>query len=344
MIPVLKLKYPNIKWVISVGGWLGSGTFSGIASNSSLSRTFAQNLMGFLNAAEFDGVNIDWEYPGGGGLSSNPTLPNDASNFLNMLKIIRETIGQEKLLTISLSSDPTQYSVSGVNYARQYADYVNFIQIMAYDYYGSWSPYSDFNAPLNAPGATDPVQPAANIAGRSIANTVITWLGMGLNPKSLVVGLPFYGRSWSVSSSNNNGIYQKCVVIGGQSSSINSYTPCPAIAGDFEDKAPYTGTWSWYSMRGGAGNRQVQAPLIAGTTTASGGWSRNYSAYAASASLFTSMYNEQPNVVIAYDDTNSMLAKSSWLRNTGLGGIMAWELTLDYKGELANAVVVGWNA
>ena len=59
----LKAKNPNLKILISVGGWTWSGNFSDAALTAESREKFAISAVNFLKKYKLDGVDIDWEYP-----------------------------------------------------------------------------------------------------------------------------------------------------------------------------------------------------------------------------------------------------------------------------------------
>src|SRR5262249_54207935 len=73
----LKKKHPHLRTLIAVGGWTLSGPFSDVALTAKSRTTFARSCVAFLVKYGFDGIDIDWEYPVGGGLATNKTRKVD---------------------------------------------------------------------------------------------------------------------------------------------------------------------------------------------------------------------------------------------------------------------------
>ncbi|ORY35945.1 hypothetical protein BCR33DRAFT_722426 [Rhizoclosmatium globosum] len=348
----LRYKYPNLKPIISIGGWSGSRYFSTIAKSAATIQTFVKNVHTFLDTEGFDGVDIDWEYPGGGGLDCNAVDPADVSNFVNLLAVLRAELGPTRTISLAVSAEVSRY-VDGntkVNRIPDILKYVSYIQIMSYDFYGSWNSYSDFNSPLFSPrnGTSDPVEPPANSAGYSqplsISAAVNAWIAAGAKPSQLTSGLAFYGRSWSVTSNVNNGLYQPCKAADGN-------TGCGVI-GDYLDAAKWkdpcggeynSGVWMYNNLRGAANTngQQAAAPLASGATAGSNGWTRQYFDFAQNPTVYSPSYLNRPTIV-SYDDPVSIKAKAQWSKNAGLGGVMIWELSQDYNLELITATKAGW--
>ncbi|KAJ3099950.1 hypothetical protein HK100_004804, partial [Physocladia obscura] len=195
-------------------------------------------------------------------------------------------------------------------------------------------------------------EPASNNVGYSQplsqAAVINEWVNAGVPLSQLTNGLAFYGRSWQVQSSTNNGLYQECI------GSVNG-AACPGIIGDFLDAAIYTdvcgtqyhsGVWMYMNLRGATnlptGTVQTDVPLSASPTTAGNGWTREFFDFAQTPTLYTANYLGEPTF-ISYDDPVSIQAKAAYAKASGLGGTMIWELSQDYNGELVAAALAGWN-
>ncbi|KAI9346996.1 glycoside hydrolase superfamily [Obelidium mucronatum] len=366
-IPILnnkvRSKYPRLRTVISIGGWTGSTNFSSIAKNDAYTAKFAKNVRLFMDKNGFDGVDLDWEFPGGGGIDCLESDPNDAANFVKLLSALRKELGPDRHLSIAAGAYAGRYSTQSLNggqqnYIKEYAKYVNYFGLMTYDIYGSWNAFSDFNSPLGAPNKTsgDPVEPSANNGPQTVKSFLEMWIKLGVPKTQLVTGLAFYGRTMSVvSKGENNGLYQPCksdnnlkvAEIG-----TGDFKACDAVYGDFLDAQPPCDTcgvcgglsaqWMYYSLRGGLlKNQQPNAPLIEYPKIGKE-WSYKYFEFAESATLFSDKYQNIQNYFIAYDDTKAIEAKARWAKSAGLGGQMIWELSSDFKGELARAAAAGF--
>lgn len=206
----LKQTYPHLQTLVSVGGWTWSGRFSDVALTEKSRAKFADSAVKFIREHGFDGVDLDWEYPVEAGLESNVRRAEDKGNFTLLLKQIREKLdaagkedGKHYLLTIASGANP-KYVVN--TELDQVGATVDFINIMTYDFHGDWEAISGNNAPLYF----DPADPDPN-AHRFYAEAAVNGhLNAGVPPKKLVLGIPFYGRSWGGCAPDNNGLYQPC--------------------------------------------------------------------------------------------------------------------------------------
>ncbi len=196
----LKAQYPHLKVLLSVGGWTWSGRFSDVALTEDSREKFARSCVAMMAEYGFDGLDIDWEYPVSGGLEGNITRPEDRENYTLLLAELRrqldalgEETGEHYLLTIAAPAG-RQYLNYELDRIHEYLDWLN---LMAYDYNGGWSERTGFNAPLYS----DNGQP-------SVDQSVQNYLAAGVPADKLVLGVPFYGRGWKGVPAENNGLYQ----------------------------------------------------------------------------------------------------------------------------------------
>ncbi|HEX9062373.1 MAG TPA: glycosyl hydrolase family 18 protein [Clostridia bacterium] len=203
----LKAAYPNLKTIISVGGWEGSGKFSDAALTDASRTAFADSCVTFIKSYGFDGVDIDWEYPVSGGLSTNVYRPEDKQNFTLLLQKMREKFdaqgtldGKHYILSIAGGAGSSYVNNTELGILQQYLDYGN---IMTYDLHGTWDTYTDFNAPLYNNSDSSPQYKI------SVDTAVKQWLNAGFPAGKLVVGVPFYGYKYDGVTSANNGLYQR---------------------------------------------------------------------------------------------------------------------------------------
>ncbi|RFZ80109.1 glycoside hydrolase family 18 [Lacrimispora amygdalina] len=202
----LKLNNPDLKTLISVGGWNWSGRFSDAALTDASRSAFADSCVDFIVKYGFDGIDLDWEYPVSGGLTTNIKRPEDKQNFTLLLQKIREKLDargaidqKHYLLTIAGGADASY--VKNVELAKlaQYLDYAN---IMTYDLHGTWDPYTDLLAPLYNNNDYSPQYKT------SVDSAVNAWLNASFPAEKLVMGIPFYGYLYSSVNNSNNGLYQ----------------------------------------------------------------------------------------------------------------------------------------
>lgn len=199
---------PQLKTVISIGGW-GAGGFSEAASTAEGRRIFADTAIDFMKNNNFDGIDIDWEYPCSS-LAEIKSSPDDKHNFTLMLKEMREKLdalgkphGKHYLLTIAAGAD--QYFIDGteMDIIQQYLDYVN---IMTYDMRGSFQDITGHHTNLYAPTG-DP-------EGISGEKSVGLFVNAGVPIEKIVLGAAFYARMWLGVENADNGLHRKAETTG----------------------------------------------------------------------------------------------------------------------------------
>lgn len=197
----LKQKHPHLKVLISVGGWTDSGPFSDMAMTAETRKTFVESCADFAERHALDGIDIDWEYPGGGGHEKNKARPEDTRNFTLLLQELRAALdakgqatGRRYLLTIASPAGP-QYKRMELDQIHKSLDLIN---VMTYDFAGEWSERTTFNAPLFPRDG----------AGESDDASIQAYLKAGVPAAKLVLGVPFYARAWSGVKNVNNGLDQ----------------------------------------------------------------------------------------------------------------------------------------
>ena len=299
---LLKEQHPHLKTLISIGGWTWSGNFSAVAMTEASRQQFVSSCLMFVTDYGFDGIDVDWEYPVGGGL--NPGVPADKENytllmaeFRNQLNALTESTGKDYLLTIAAPAGPTTLENLEVVELAVILDWIN---LMTYDFHGGWDSKTNFNAALYP--TTD--DPAGGAAGRTLHEAVQTYLSLGVPSEKIVVGTAFYGRGWGGVPTTNNGLYQ---------TASGTVPPGTWEAGvfDYSDlKANYVGQ---------------------------GDWVRSFHAEA----LVPWIYSASQQVFISYDDQESVQAKIDYVNEHQLGGMMNWELSADRDADLLNLMHSG---
>lgn len=304
-LQILKEQHPALRTLISVGGWTWSGRFSDVALTAASRQHFAASCVAFMRQYGFDGIDIDWEYPVGGGLPENVTRPEDKQNYTLLLAELRGQLdaqgivdGRSYLLVIATSAAPANYANLELD---QIPAFVDWIDVMAYDFYGSWSPITHLHALLFAP-PDDPPWVSNDLSGDAALRA---YQAAGVPAAKLVLGLPFYGHGWKGVPYIRNGLFQ-------------SHTGVPP--GTYED-----GVFDYRDLHdnylghfGRYWHAQAMAPWL---------------------------YDPLTQIMISYEDPESIAAKTAYVDAGQLGGIMFWELSMDdAQHTLVDAVHTGLRA
>lgn len=200
----LKKQNPDLKVLYSVGGWVWSDQFSTMAAFESSRKKFAQSCVDLLKKHGFDGVDLDWEYPGQRA-EDNIFRPSDKDNFTLLLKTIREALDVQGkkdnthyLLTIATGADQAYIDNTDLGEAHKHLDFIN---IMCYDYFNGWMHQTGHHANLH-PSDKDKYDVNSGV------QAVERHIDAGVPADKLVMGIPFYGRQWGQVSSVNDGLYE----------------------------------------------------------------------------------------------------------------------------------------
>lgn len=205
--------YPNVKLAVSVGGWTRSEMFHEAAINDTNRKALANSMVDLMKKYPFvDGIDIDWEYPTETRAPEDSVDrgsvggPEDKHNFTLLLKQIRETFNAngmtDKALSVAVGAGKSKIQETEPD---QYAQYVDYIGIMSYDFAGDWDSVTGNLAGLYH-NPKDTTRPGFDLdsAIKLFANTYKV-------PKDkLVAGSPLYSRGWGnvAPGPNKDGLFQ----------------------------------------------------------------------------------------------------------------------------------------
>lgn len=296
----VKASNPHLKLMVSVGGWSWSGNFSNIAMTEETRRAFANSAVSFLRNYNFDGLDVDWEYPVENGKPENSRSPKDKENFTLLMKAVREALdaagsedGKYYLLSIaSWQADKFTVNADIPNSVR----YLDFVNIMTYDYSGSSDTLGHHNSPLfYDKNLTTSSAPRNHVLGGLLGH-----LNGGVPTHKLNVGVPYYGKGWD--DCPPTGQYQTCS--GG--TKLKTWEPGVFDFSDLEnnyiDKNGYKRYW----------NEAAKVPYL---------------------------YNDQNKVFITYNDANTMKYTASIVKSLDIAGVMSWDISGDRNWTLTTQLV-----
>lgn len=299
----VKREHPGVALFGSVGGWTSSGNFSNVAHDPASRLRFVTTSLDFLRHAGFDGIDIDWEYPGaiGAGCAPGATCdrPTDKEDFIRLVREMRAAFdaasaadGRRYYITVAAGVDAKYASnEAGGRWLARLAGSLDWVNLMTYDYHGNWERTANFVAPLRR----DPTAPS----GESIDASVSLYLAEGIPAGKLVLGVPFYGKGWTGCAPGPRG--------------DGRYQPCAGIARP-DHEASFEYSYLEDESRFG--------------------YAIAWNGAAAEASLF----DAATGTFIAYDDERSMREKARYAKERGLRGVMFWEITADRRGTLLRAL------
>jgi chitinase len=320
----LKAKHPDLKVLISLGGWSWSTNFSDAARTPASRKALVSSCIDLFikgnlpvdgarggpgaAAGLFDGVDIDWEWPGSEANTGTVFRPEDKKNYAATVHEFRTRLdayaksqadaaartakGHDKHrpaprhydLSAFVPASPAKID-AGFDVPKIMRDF-DFVNLQGYDFHVSGEPVTAQQSALRAPGDF------------SVDRTVRDWEHRGAPARKLVVGMPFYGQGWTGVSGGGDGLGQ------------------PAAAPGAGTWAPGTEDYKVLKQLAGSGTYKVYRDRAAG-----------------SAWLFDG------TTLWTYDDPQVLRTKTSYIREQGLGGAMIWSMDGDTaNGELTAAI------
>ncbi|MEV6312671.1 glycoside hydrolase family 18 protein [Streptomyces sp. NPDC051840] len=307
----LKAAHPGLKVMISLGGWSWSTHFSDAARTAESRKALVSSCIDLYikgnlpvdgarggdgaAAGLFDGIDLDWEWPGSAGDTDTVYRPEDKRNFTALVHEFRTQL--DAYAKSSRKGKPKHYELSafvptapakidaGFDVPRIMRDF-DFVNLQGYDFHVSGEATTAQQSALYARGDF------------SVDQTVRDWIRRGAPARKLVMGMPFYGQGWTGVTGGGDGLGQPAAA------------PAPATwAAGYEDYKALKKLADSGAYKVHRDTRNGHAWLFDGTT------------------LWT------------YDDPQVLRAKTSYVRERGLGGAMFWSLDGDTDdGELMTAV------
>ena len=338
----LKALHPNLRVEMSIGGWTGSKYFSDAAATAASRQAFVASCIDLIirgnlptggwptqaggpgaAAGLFDGINIDWEYPGidpGNGAHHSPA---DTANATALLQEFRRQLdaagaaaGKHYLLTVDVPGGNVHST--GSWQLAQVARSVDWIDLMAFDYHGSWDSIADFNSPLGLDPFEPPVGGGAIQWTWNTAGSALYFLLNGVPADKLVVGVPFYGKEYTGVGPTNHGLFQ----------------PHGAV--------PSNDSPTYHDLVDTGLADQNLTPI--GPTAVSGSGTTGVNGFTRYVDLLAGapwLYNPTLNggTFISYVDPAAVRARIALVNALGLRGAFAWEVSNDDDAhDLLNAL------
>ncbi|MDS1270493.1 glycosyl hydrolase family 18 protein [Lipingzhangella sp. LS1_29] len=300
----LKEMYPELEVHLAIGGWEWSTYFSNAAlpenREASVESCIDMYLRGNLPelndaggdgaaAGLFDGIDLDWEWPGSPGAPGNVVREEDRENFTALVQEYRDQLDDLEDETgnsygLSAFVPANEQAIDAGYELDQLMDNFDFINTQGYDLYGAWSPTTGHQGNLH-PAENDPLD-----SPRGAATVVQEYLDRGVEPEDIVMGVPFYGRGWQGvdPGPNGDGLWQdhEGAAPGEREDGYNDFHVLEDLAS--------------------SGQFELYRDEEAGTAWIYDG---------------DQLWN--------YDDAIAIAQKAAWVRDAGLSGAMVWSLDGD---------------
>ncbi|XP_075557071.1 uncharacterized protein LOC142589533 [Dermacentor variabilis] len=286
----LKTLNRRLKVLLSLGGWGSSeDAYASLAADADARRSFARHAAAFVAEHRFDGLDVDWQRPSCVGGDCRDAQEEHKRSLVLLLQDIREAFdafNPPLLLTAAIAGN-----VQVIRKAYHVAEMFNqtdFISVMAYDYFGTQNPVVAHYSPLQS--ATDETNPEM-----SIEYVVSTLIAVGAPADKLVLGVPFYARSYTLANPRLN-------YIGAPAKGKGEPGPVTATPG----------TLAYYEIC---------------SAIKAGGWTTMMDPRAG-------VYAYAGDQWVCFDGPRSLTRKARFALDAGLAGLTAWDLSMDdFRGE-----------
>jgi chitinase len=302
----LKARAPHVKIVASVGGWGGSDPFFHLADDAAPRAAFARSAADFLRAhPAFDGIDIDWEHPTTNGSANGVALgsPADGQGYADLMAALRSALD-----TLTAETGRKYIVTSAVNTEHTIVDRVDYKRAALSLDLVFMMTYDNYGAWTKTAGNHATPRASSASAQDGLDAAVRTLTGAGVPASKLVAGVAMYGRGFT-------GVAQPAPGQPFTGSTHSGTYPAP------EGAAMYREIAARYLDRNGRGRHGYEAVFDPQTQA----WN---------------LYNARNHLFMGYDDPRAVLAKGAFVRQAGLAGIFAWELSQD-NGDLLNAMNFG---
>uniref|UniRef100_A0A7N6ADU8 chitinase n=1 Tax=Anabas testudineus TaxID=64144 RepID=A0A7N6ADU8_ANATE len=296
---------PDLKTLLTVGGTVnGISPFVAVVAKPESRAAFIKSAISYLRTHNFDGLNLAWEYPGHNG---SPQDDKERFTLLELSTAFEDDARDNRRTQLLLSANVAALAptIERAYEVDKISPHFDFINVLTYDYHGSWEPVTGHNSPLHRSSLD-----SGSHIHHNINSSISHWLDLGAPAEKLLLGFPTFGRTFPPA----NG---------------------PADAG------PYTRTAGFCKV----GKFNLTYILIYSDLTFAVALLLCYQIcdFLPSATVEWIPEQEVPYATYAsswlgYDDKRSFSSKVQWMTANHLGGAHVWTLDMDdFSGTFCSA-------
>ncbi|CAH1797506.1 unnamed protein product [Owenia fusiformis] len=296
----LKSKYPHLKVLLAVGGWnLGTEVFTEMAKDSTSRFKFIEHALTFLRKHNFDGLDLDWEFPGA---EYRGSPKEDKYRFTDLVRELRlsfdgeaQKMGENRLLLSSCLAAGSESIEAGYE-VPEISPYLDYMNVMTYNFHGSWNDWIGMHSALYPRSDERDKKSLLNLDW-----VVNKYLELGAPREKLILGIPAYALGFKLADPKNNRPGDAAIG-----------------AGDSGEYTASSGFLSYYEMclnvkNNGWTNRWQRDQLVP--------------------------YAFKGDQWFGYEDLLSITKKAEYIKQKGLGGAFVWSLDLDDFNDICETGV-----
>lgn len=278
----------DVPVLLAIGGWTDStgDKYSRLVGEVSSRRNFIRQLITYLGKYGFQGIYFDWNYPRCWQSDCRKGPESDKPNFTKLIKELAAEFSKHGLI-LGVGISGYKEVISKAYEIEELSNAADFLMVMTYDYHGAWEKQTGHVSPLY--GKPDDKYPQYNTD-----YTIQLLKREGADMKKIIVGVPFYGQSFTLT--------ENIMRLVGEGTATRG----PGKPGEYT-KQP--GMLAYYEICDRIKNK---------------GWRKGREASQKSGPF--AMLNDQ---WVGYEDADSVAMKAKYVIDSGLGGIAAWTVDLD---------------
>lgn len=245
-------------------------------------KKFAEDVSRLMINYGFDGFDVDWEYP-----TQRGGIPADKENFVALLRALKERLKpRNRILSIAVSASVAvskqAYDIEAI--CRE----IDFVSLMGYDMQTTNA--TSIHSPLK-------LESTDSDDRETLDQIVYYYKSQGCPTQKIILGVPAYGRSFTLQNPQNNHVGAPVLGVGRE--------------GTFTREAGFLG----YNE-------------ICDLKRTRSDWRNEYLERNAA------VYGSINKLWVSYDDPKTIVAKAQYVLEENLGGMMIWSIdTDDFKGR-----------
>ncbi|XP_078098083.1 chitotriosidase-1-like [Mustelus asterias] len=240
----LKKERPQLKTLLSVGGWnFGTQRFTSMAAARKNRSIFIKSAIELLRKHNFDGLNLDWKYPG-----SRESPAVDKERYTALIVELKKAFQQEAkrtkkvklLLTAAVAANKKKID-AGFE-IKKIVRNLDFVNLVSYGFHGAWDRFTGHISPLYR-GTAD----KGAYANSNMNFAAKYWIRHGLPANKMIIGFPTFGRTFKLKTPNE---------------SVGAETNGPGPPGNFTKEAGFLSYYEVCDFLKDAKSRYIKDQMV----------------------------------------------------------------------------------